>query len=462
MLFVVADRLSGIYLREARSIVRELVYSLIFGLAICGCRTPANDPSLPEFSRSESSKSKRTRSLREAPELVLRFLRPPNLRLLDTPEFVGANSIWGATGRDETGNMYFGVAAYGVDDPSARLWRYKPIEDRFDDMGAVNFKLREMGIARVDRFRETQMKIHSKIVEAGDGRIYFSSQDEHDEADDGSRNALFGGRLFSMDPKTGIWDCVATTPEGLIAVAGGNRYVCALGYFGHVLYQYDTRGGKIKSIRVGTVGGHVSRNFFMDEREHVFAIRLKETDKKLGDGISEVSGKYVIATLVEFDTDLREVNESPLDDYYPSLNTESHGITGYVKLLDGTIVFVTHQGSLWILKKGIGNAPRELERMGWMHPLGRGVCESLFSPIGYRYVAGFVMRGKGYQWVVHDLQLKRSVVLQLDRESQSVLEIPGLGIYGCDTLDNQHRAYVAGWKKIPRGNGPCIIQLSWE
>jgi hypothetical protein len=422
----------------------------------------APDPTIPEASNSENKESNRTRYSRKAPESALRFLRPPKLRLLDTPEFVGANSIWGATGRDDNGNMYFGVAAYGVDDPSARLWRYKPDEDRFDDMGAVNLKLREMGIARVDRFRETQMKIHSKIFEAGDGRIYFSSQDEHDEAYDGSRNALFGGRLFSMDLKTGNWDCVATTAEGLIAVAGGNRYVCALGYFGHVLYQYDSLERELRSIHVGTVGGHVSRNLFMDEREHVFAIRLKETDEKLGVGVSEVSGKNVIATLVEFDTDLNELSESPLDDYFPTLNTDSHGITGYVKLLDGTIVFVTHQGALWMLKKRIGNAARELERLGWMHPQGRGACESLFSPIGSRYVAGFVNRGKGYQWVVHDVQIRQSVCLTLNAESQALLEIPGLGIYGCDTLDNHLRAYVTGWRKVTRGNGPSIIQLSWE
>lgn len=392
----------------------------------------------------------------------MRFLRPPKLRLLDTPEFVGANSIWGATGRDDKGNMYFGVAAYGVDDPSARLWRYKPDEDRFDDMGAVNLKLREMGIARVDRFPETQMKIHSKIFEVGDGRIYFSSQDEHDEAYDGSRNALFGGRLFSMDLKTGNWDCVATTPEGLIAVAGGNRYVCALGYFGHVLYQYDTQQKTSKSVRVGTVGGHVSRNLFVDEREHVFAVRLEKAEERAGPGISWVGATPVKATLVEFDTELNELKQSPLDDYQPTLDTGSHGITGYACLLSGDIVFVTHTGALWKLSKAVGEPSRNLERLGWMHPEGPGECESLFSPIGERYVSGFVVHGKRYQWVVYDIQKRRSVSLQLDPESQAILEIPGLGIYGCDTLDNQHRAYVAGWRKIPRGNGPCIIKLSWE
>ncbi|MBM3966536.1 MAG: hypothetical protein FJ308_15950 [Planctomycetes bacterium] len=381
---------------------------------------------------------------------------------MDTPDFVGAHAIWGATGRDDAGNMYFGVAAYGVDDPSARLWRYQPKEDQFDDMGAVNLKLREMGIARIDPFPETQMKIHSKIFEAADGRIYFSSQDEHNEADDGSQNALFGGRFLSMDPKTGRWDCVATTPEGLIAVAGGNRYICALGYFGHVIYQYDTQHKTVKSVRVGTVGGHVSRNFFMDDREHVFAVRLEKVSERAGPGISWVNATAIKASLVEYDADLNEVNESPLDDYRPTLDTSSLGLSGYAKLISGDIVFVTYAGALWMLRQSDGTMPRNLERLGWIHPEGPGECECLFAPLGDRYVAGFVVHGKRYQWVVYDIQLRRSVILQLDPESQAVLEIPGLGIYGCDTLDDQHQAYVAGWRKIPRGNGPCIIQLSWE
>ena len=392
----------------------------------------------------------------------LRFLRAPKVHSLDVPQFYGAHAIWGATGRDIHGKIYFGVAAYGVDDPSARLLQLDPDAEEFKILGSVNAQLEDLGIRRYYDWLETQMKIHSKIYQSGDGRIYFSSQDEHNESGDGSQNALFGGRLFAMDLRTGKWECVVTAPEGLIAVAAGNRYVCALGYFGHVIYRYDTKTRETKSIRLGTVGGHVSRNIFMDDREHIFAVRLVEIDSETGPGVTQVAGRNIYSTLVELDTDLNELRESPLDDYFPTLDTTSHGITGFAKLVNGDISFVTHRGALWLLPTSPGLESRIARRLGWMHPDGPAECESLFSPIGERYLCGFGNRGQGYEWIVHDLKLSRSVTMKLNAESQAVLGQPGLLVYGCDTLDDQDRAYVVGWKKVDRGMGPHVIQLSWD
>ena len=64
------------------------------------------------------------------------------------------------------------------------------------------------------------------------------------------------------------------TPEALIAVATGGPYVYSLGYFNHVLYQFDTRTKRIRSVAVGAAGGHVSRNFFVDDRGHAFVSRV--------------------------------------------------------------------------------------------------------------------------------------------------------------------------------------------
>ena len=63
-------------------------------------------------------------------------------------------------------------------------------------------------------------------------------------------------------------------PEALIAVAGAGRWIYTLGYFNHVLYQYDCETGKHQSITVGAVGGHISRNFFCDIRGHAYVPRL--------------------------------------------------------------------------------------------------------------------------------------------------------------------------------------------
>jgi hypothetical protein len=391
----------------------------------------------------------------------LRFLRSPRLKSMDVPDFHGANSIWGATGRDKRGNIYFGVASSGVDDPSARLLRYSPREQQFDVMGIVNEELEKLKVRRQDPFEETQMKIHSKIFEAGDGNIYFSSQDEHDEAEDGSRNTLFGGRLFSVGINSKKWECVLTAPEGLIAVAGGKRFVYALGYFGHVIYRYDVQKKSLKSVKLGTFRGHVSRNIFVDSKEHVYGILLAEYRGVESSGVSMVAGVPVRAYLVELDEDLNEISEWPLDDYQPTGDVNSHGITGYARLLDGNIVFVTHSGSLWRLL--VTPKSSKLERLGWVHPEGTAYCSTLYAPTGKDYVMGFTNTKNGpHEWFVFDLKNRRSTLLRLDLASQAVVEQEGLLVYGCDTLDDQGNAYAVGWKKSALRNIPSAIQIRWD
>ena len=294
----------------------------------------------------------------------LRHLRAPRLTNIELPAFKGAHAIWGATGRDSKGQIYFGVAAYGVDDPSAHLLRLTPSTGMVADLGGVNSKLDELGVRHQEPYPETQMKIHSKLHVAGDGKLYFSSQDEHDEAGDGSRNALFGGRLLALDPKTEKWSSILRTPEGLIALACHQRYVFALGYFGHVIYQFDTQTGNTRSVKVGTVGGHVSRNIFADSREHVYAIRLENTKESEGPGVTLVGDVPVRSSLVELNAELQEVKSWPLDDYLPTLDVNSHGLTAYCRVGSDTIVFLTHSGALWQLKIGERDKAAELTRLG--------------------------------------------------------------------------------------------------
>ena len=166
----------------------------------------------------------------------MRFLRAPILRSLDIPLSHGMNSIWGATGRDHLGRIYFGVSAWdGLENPSGVLFRFDPTKNSFEALGHVNEQLDKLGIRRMSPFPETQIKIHSKIIQAEDGKLYFSTQDENQEKEDGSSGALFGGRLFAIDPNSQQWECIHTAPEGLIALAARGQYVVAQGYFGHVL-----------------------------------------------------------------------------------------------------------------------------------------------------------------------------------------------------------------------------------
>ncbi len=450
---------------------RDLLWLFLLVIALVGCDSFSSIESASKGSRSPGDNQRLGANHSNAadsnrwigPDRVgqSRFLRAPKLQEFEVPDYPGANSIWGATGRDIQGRMYFGVAGFGVDNPSAALWRLDPQSDRFETLGLVNEQLDRLGIRRKIDWPETQMKIHSKICQAADGRMYFSSQDEHDEAGDGSRNALYGGRLWAMDPESNEWESIHTTPEGLIALSARGRYVVAQGYFGHVLYQYDTQTKQIRSTNLGTYKGHASRNIFMDSRGHVFGVRARVAQSFEIDGIYEIDADRVRVSLVELDTQMQEINEWPLSDYSPTGSTDSHGITGFTELNDRSIVFVTHSGALWQVRPVDGK--NQLERLGWMHPLGQGYCASLFAPFGKRYVCGFVNRkNEPYEWCIFDIELQRSVVLPLSQLDQELLRQPRLLLYGCDTLDDQSRGYVVGWKKRDERNVPYVIRLSWE
>ena len=393
----------------------------------------------------------------------LRFLRAPKLRSLELPLMHGMNSIWGATGRDHLGRIYYGVSAWdGLEDPSATLWRFDPRNDSFEFLGSVNEKLDELKLRRRTPFSETQVKIHSKIFQAEDGKIYFSTQDEHQEKEDGSSGALFGGRLFSVDPDSQNWECIHTAPEGLIALAARGRYVVAEGYFGHVIYQYDTQNKTVRSKRLGTFKGHVSRNIFMDRRMHVYAIRVQPAEGDDQQGVYQVEGQRQRVSLVELDTRLEEVQDWPLDDYLLTGTTSSEGITGFCELNDGSIVFVAQTGALW--KISMDNDKAKLDRLGWFSSEGPSFCGGLFCPFGDRYVCGFSIKKEGapYRWTVFDIDRLTSCSLKLDQESQSLMNRENLLAYGTETIDHQARAYVVGWRQLNDGKAPHILQLTWE
>jgi len=425
-------------------------------------KTPSiSDSQKVDLLSKEELKERLEPSYAKKPEM--RFLRAPKLRSLDIPLVHGMNSIWGATGRDHIGRMYFGISAWdGLEDPSGSLWRFDPSSDAFECLGSVNEKLDELGIRVKSPFPETQIKIHSKIFQADDGRIYFSTQDEHQEKEDGSSGALFGGRLISFEPKTQRWECILKSPEGLIALAARGRYVIAQGYFGHVVYQYDTESRTLRSKRLGTFKGHVSRNIFMDRRMHVYGIRVKPAGDDDQQGVYQVEDQRLRVSLVELDTQLQEVQDWPLDDYLLTGTTSSEGITGYCELNDGSIAFVAQTGALWKISLDNGNA--KLDRLGWFSPEGSAFCGGLFCPFGERYICGFTIKKQGepYKWTVFDMDKRQSYTLKVDPHSQSLLNREHLLAYGTETIDHQSRAYVVGWRQVNNGKAPHILQLIWE
>ena len=364
----------------------------------------------------------------------------PPTRELTLPAFANATAIWGSTGRDLQGRMWIGVSASSPR-MSAHLIQYDPEADVMRDRGAVVDQLKAAGVHRAG---EGQIKIHSRIIPADDGWLYFASTDEDGEREDGTVLPRWGGHFWRVDPDTGTWQHLWAAPEGLVAASGVGRYVFVLGYWNHVLYQHDTATGKTRSTVVGSVGGHVSRNFLADASGHAYVPRLTRSPQ----------GKVTVA-LVEYDSELQELAATPLE-YYAGKGSiaENHGITGLTYLADGRMAFTTHRGYLYLIEPQPGRAATVVP-VGWFHPRPETYAPSLFAVDGRRFLAGVTQPGRRFDWVVFDLQARKSTAHPLDTKGlKSVL------LYGSVGRDNAGRFYVGGWAPNPAGGErPLLLQV---
>lgn len=331
--------------------------------------------------------------------------RSPRIKIIPVPDFPGSDAIWGSTGRDHRGHIWFGVSAPGGE-YSAHLFEYDPERDLVTDRGDVLTNLKAAGLySEGDR----QIKIHSRIVQGDDGYLYFSSTDEYGEKVEGSVRPKYGSNLWRLNPSDNKWEHLHWVREGLTAIAGGGRWIYALGLWDHVLYQHDTLSGKLRRITVGSIEGHMSRNLIADLRGNVFVPRVT---RPFDVGLVE-------ASLVEFDSALQEVGASVLANYYDSgINFyKNHGISGLLYLRDESMVISTSMGFLYRITPR-SSGPSHVEELGQFHPLSANYAPSLFTFAGERYVVGVSrnMRQKGtkrkkgekrdkrkHVWVVYDL-----------------------------------------------------------
>jgi hypothetical protein len=266
----------------------------------------------------------------------------------------------------------------------------------------------------------------------------------------------------------GRWEHLMAAPEGLIAVAAAGRYVYALGYFDHVLYRYDCRTGASNSVKVGSIGGHISRNFFCDIRGHAYVPRLQ---RRPGSG-------HVTISLVEFDPDLQEVGDTPIAFYTQTPDDSSHGIVGVQPLADESIVFVADQGYLYRVMPQV-DEPADVQILGWLDPGGRAYTASLFTSDGRQHVLGLTTRNSSSQrpaWLVYDLAARRSVAVPVPlpsfngRPRRSVAvpvplpsfngrPVQDLQVYGSITRDNVGRWYAGGSFQQEGQWRPMLLQI---
>ncbi len=364
--------------------------------------------------------------------------------MIALPDFWGANAIWGATGHDRRGHVWFGITSNDEKSGSAHLLEFDPSTHAVVDRGNVVAELERL---RLRRPGERQMKIHSRIVQMPDGYLYFSSMDESGENPDGSKLPDWGGHLWRIGPND-RWEHLATTPEALIAVAGGGHYVYALGYFDHVLYQFNIQTRAINSIKIGSVGGHISRNFFADGRGHVFVPRLSRR--------STEPGQRVDVSLVEFGTDLRQVASFPLPEYLEDRPTDSHGIVAVHPDGSGGWYFATGKGRLYQVKAGTGSST--LTDLGWYHPAGPRYVATMFRDDRTGTLYGVTLApqhgSRRLEWIVRNPAGDATVSALPFGDAP---ELPHrTSLYGSMTRDLKGRFYIAGTIKYK----PVLLQIS--
>ena len=382
----------------------------------------------------------------------LRPVRPdapaPVVEEVDVPEIPGAWAIWGATGRDQRGHVWFGVTAHEVEAPSAHLFEYVPQTNKLIDRGDVVGQLKKAGILRQG---EQQMKIHTKIYQVGDW-LYFASMDEKGEDEYNGVLPIFGGHLWRMRLSDNSWEHLLSTREALIALTVGGGKVYALGYWDHVLFQYDTETGKTRSVKVGALAGHVSRNILADGRGHVYVPR-----------VTMGAGGQPAAALVEYDASLKEIGQSPLRFYFNGPVRHSHGIIGRQPLPDGSIAFLTHNGYLSIVKPA-KDGPASLENIGWFHPSGPQYAGSLFLDDTGRYLMGAVHGrwDEPYEWVAYDLKTGTHHVAPFRARRPEQLNLGRASLYGSETRDEAGGCYVVGTQprgEMGAGSKPIVLKV---
>ncbi len=365
----------------------------------------------------------------------------PLTRKIALPDITGAQAIWGATGRDAAGSIWLGTSMEEKV-TSGHVLQFDPVTQTVRARGNVVEEIAKFDPGKVSM---SQQKLHSKFVMGADGFLYFASSDENGENESLRIPPTMGGMLWRIQPKTGKWERLHTTRDGLIAVCGGGRFIFALGYWGHNIYRFDTKTGLVRTKFMESQGSHVSRNFFADTRGHVFVPRVRVGSDGKG-----------VGSLVELNAEFTEVASTPLTYYFgaEALN-DNHGLIGAVNAPDGASYFLTHTGRLYKVAAA-ATGPSAITDLGWFHPSGARYTPGVFIADGGKKLVGVAQNGKTFEWVTYDLGLKKSGAASLD-----VKGAKGVLLYGSATMDDAGRAYLAGWEDGPKGvPRPFLLQVT--
>ena len=365
---------------------------------------------------------------------------------LQLPAIANADAIWGALGVDDRGHIWVGISARGS--ANAHLVEYDPQADAFHARGdPLNALMQE----KMYRDGELQGKIHTHIQQADDGFLYFASMDETDENWREGRLPRWGSHVWRIDPMSGHWQHVFAAPEGLIALSAVGRYVYALGYWNHIIYQYDTSTQTMRSKVIGSACGHVSRNLLADLRGHVYVPRISA----VSDPGAACSPDNYRAHLIELDPTLTPIGQHPLDDYVGERRLSANkGITAYAFRRDNSLLFVTDTGKIFHLIV-IGDGPALVMNLGSMMVKEESSTHGLFSPDGANTVAAAARTKNTWSWMRHD-----TVIMSHDTVDLALPPHQALLLYGSMTRDQSGAYYLGGRMKSAEQLQAILLKIT--
>ncbi len=208
----------------------------------------------------------------------------------------GYHAKFDGIGRDRYGNVYVAAGKYG----NAALFKYNADTDSLKLVGTVQ----AASIAASNWLADdVPGKIHTKIEEHPDGRLFFAS---HSESEGLDYSGFRGGHVYSYNPITGEMkdesiQSVGIPHQGImdIAIAIPQNLVYLVGYPDGDIYGHDITTGLSHFIMSsGSYGGGVSRYMFADNSGRLYYPRnsyfmtynpVDSTKKARGIGLSETN-----------------------------------------------------------------------------------------------------------------------------------------------------------------------------
>ncbi len=427
----------------------KLIRLKVFCLAaLIGVIAACSDSNAPQTSNNEQVKNLRTQQDKLATvftPVTSSHFKPPTIKPLTLPPGNDGAVIWGASGRDDKGNLYFGTSTYSNYNNTAFLYQRHKVSGDITPQSDVISQLKKAGYYK-DGI--SQNKLHSKFYQADDGYIYFTSFDEKGES--ASRGILptHGSHFWRKRPDDKDWEHLLATREALIALNTDGRYVYALGYWNHVLYQYDTLSRRFNRVTVGSIAGHISRNFVVSANGRVFVPKVES----IPDGSKLVN-------LMEYDSDLNLLDAHPLEDYLTDNTYTDHGIVAYTNMKNGDIYFTTGKGGLYKISEG-KNRKHEVTLVTLLQEIDGtgGYFPSLFSIDGRDFLVGMgkLDGSKHYSWFIHQVSTDTTVFYDVKELNNNFL------LYGSVTRDDEGNLYVVGVDRNDRAkHHPQILQLNY-